>query len=308
LEKYLLPLLFLVFFPFLFTFQINDMGGGFRKEIIFLAFMAYIVWSAKSNDINFNKKSIVVMLIYPFAILSHELMAVFLPYLIAVYFIKNESKISWKMIISLLITSIISLIFTILYKGNKNITNLIYSSLDKVNYHIDDGAKGWLKYNSLDGYEKVINAIQSGSYFYYLVTLILVLIAFIPIYKRTLVVFKHKITLILIIISLISSLGQFLVAIDLGRWIYIHAVAIFLVSLLFNNTQDRVIQKISLKYYFSILLIYSLFWHIPHGGHAKGTIPHKVSQINIFNYAKTYVSIKGFYFPDLNNKIKQVIK
>ena len=42
----LLPYAFLIFSPYIFTFQINDLAGGFRKEIIFFAILSFTVWSA----------------------------------------------------------------------------------------------------------------------------------------------------------------------------------------------------------------------------------------------------------------------
>ena len=58
-QRSLLPYAFLIFSPFIFTFQINDLQGGFRKEIIYLALLAFVVWSTRNLKPKFFEKEIV---------------------------------------------------------------------------------------------------------------------------------------------------------------------------------------------------------------------------------------------------------
>ena len=81
-----MPYAFLIFSPYIFTFQINDLAGGFRKEIIFFAILSFIVWSAtvKEHKI-FEKFFYITLLIYPAVILTHEMLIILMPYLLVVY-------------------------------------------------------------------------------------------------------------------------------------------------------------------------------------------------------------------------------
>ena len=47
IQDSLLPYAFLIFSPFIFTFQINNFYGGYRKEVLYFAVLAFIVYSAK---------------------------------------------------------------------------------------------------------------------------------------------------------------------------------------------------------------------------------------------------------------------
>ncbi len=82
----LLPYAILIFSPFIFTFQINDLYGGYRKEVIYFAVLAFITWSAKTSEYKiFERMFYITLLLYPAVILTHEMLAIFLPYLLVVY-------------------------------------------------------------------------------------------------------------------------------------------------------------------------------------------------------------------------------
>jgi hypothetical protein len=284
LEKNLIPFLFLIFSPFIFTFQITEMLGGFRKEIIFLAIESYLIWIAKTNKEKFEYVFfIIIIFILPFAILSHELIALYEPYLFAIYFL-TVKKINLKKLFLSIIPSIIAILLVITHKGNKYIVNDIFSSLNKLNYHISGGAISYLNNNTIDAFNYMLNRFSHGHYILYLVIIFLVSFAFIPIKDRLLSIKNNKFAFISVILSFIFSITLFIVAVDWGRWIYIHTVSLFLISLLIKSKKEFKVKN--LKKYLYLVILYSLSWHIPHCCNAI-----KIFSFNIYLFLKPYIKI-----------------
>ena len=69
-RRVLLPYIFLIFSPFIFMFQIHSMSGGYRKEIIYFAILAFVVWVANTKDKKSFEKNI---LHHSFAISSNNI-------------------------------------------------------------------------------------------------------------------------------------------------------------------------------------------------------------------------------------------
>lgn len=194
--------------------------------------------SKTKSDKVFEKKIYIILLIYPFIILSHEMLAIFLPYIVSVYIFKI--KLDKNKIVKLFILwsfSIIAFLLSLYYSSSEEQIIAILSSLEEINYEIssNSGAILWLKYSAFDGFNVVLNKLLSNNYEFYILRVVLALIAYIPIYKKLLSVINNKLILTLILFSLVGSLLLFVVAIDWGRFIYIHLVSLFLLSFLDNK-------------------------------------------------------------------------
>jgi hypothetical protein len=93
----------------------------------------------------------------------------------------------------------------------------------------------------------------------------------------------------------IGSVGLFIVALDWGRFIYIHLVSIFLLSLIstkkieiYNEYTYNKPVKIFMVVFF---MIYSLLWHIPHCCSPEKAFAKNYKQTNIVAFAKPYKKI-----------------
>jgi hypothetical protein len=309
-QHILLPYALLIFSPFIFTFQINDLQGGFRKEIIYLALLAFVVWTARTRDHKtFEKMFYIILLLYPAVILTHEMLVIYLPFLLVAYLsVVTLTKKKFFLIILLLIPSIGSFLVAIYYSGTSIQVIEIFNSIAKENYPLTGGAISWLDRDSSYGIAQVTKHLNDQHYVYYILLVPLAALAYIPIYKRLKSITKNRLSLFLILISIIGSTGLFVVAIDWGRFIYIPLVSIFLLSLI--STQDiedhqgyTYNQPVNI-FIAIFFIIYALFWHIPHCHSPGGALVKNYKQINLVAFAKPYAKILVYTFPNLKSKIK----
>jgi hypothetical protein len=233
-QQVLLPYALLIFSPFIFTFQINGPLGGFRKEIIYFALLAFVTWSAIAREYKtFEKIFFTTLLFYPAVILTHEMLAIFLPYLLVVYLSVTTLTNKKLFIITLLLfPSIASFIVAISYTGTFTQVAEITNSIARENYSSIGGGFDWIGKDTSYGIAQVIEHLKDRYYAYYIFMAAFALLAYISIYGKLKLIIKNKLSLLLILISLIGSVGLFIVAIDWGRFIYIHLVSIFLLSLI----------------------------------------------------------------------------
>jgi len=309
-QHVLLPYALLIFSPFIFTFQINDLQGGFRKEIIYLALLAFVAWSAKTRDYKiFEKIFYIILLLYPAVILTHEMLAIYLPFLLVAYLsVVPLTKKKFFFILLLLVPSIGSFLVAIYYSGTSIQVIEIFNSIAKENYPLTGGAISWLDRDSSYGITQVINRLNDQHYVYYILLIPLAALAYIPMYGGLKSIIQNKFSLLLILISIIGSTGLFVVAVDWGRFIYVPLVSIFLLSLI--STQDikdhqRYTYNQPVNIFIAIFFtIYALFWHIPHCGSPRGALAKNYKQINLVAFAKPYVKIAAHYLPEIKKKFK----
>lgn len=309
-QNYLLPYSFLIFSPFIFTFQINDAQGGFRKEIIYFALLAFVVWVSRTKEKQiFEKIFFVILLFYPIVILTHEMLAIYLPYLLVPYFMTIKiTKKKFFLVCLFLIPSVLSFIIAIYYSGTQIQVTEIFNSIAHLNYSITGGAISWLDKDSSYEIERVINRLKNQYYVYYILIIPFAIFAYIPIYDRIKSIMQNKLSLLMILISIIGSIGLFVVAVDWGRFLYIHLVSIFLLSLMILNNNKNLSshnlkQSISL-FVLVCFIIYTFFWHIPHCGSPQSSIATSYKNVNPISFAKPYAGIIFDIFPNLKSKSK----
>ena len=295
-EKYLLPYTFLIFSPFIFTFQVNFPRSGCRKEIIYFALLSFFVWYVRENKKNLKKAFYLILLIYPAMILTHEMFAILLPYFFAAYFtrIKINKREVVKLFLLLLPSFIVSIVVIFFRKATFSQIKAIIDSLSKENYSIvylkHSGALFWMGKGIKYGLKRVHQGITQENYiFKYFSVLLLSIIAYIPIFGKIKSFLKNKVSLFFGIIPIIGSIPVFIMAIDWGRFIYFHLVSIFLLSFLgleykykkgFNDFSK--IKKISLIVFF---ILYTQLWHIPVCCMQR-FYPKNIYEINIFAFFK----------------------
>ncbi len=213
--------------------------------------------------------------------MSHESLAVFLPYIICIaLLIENKEKIqnstNTRLYIAILI--LINLIsFAISIYNSKIDKEHIYAiliSLEKSNYGIHGGIFNYLDKSIFYGIDKL--KIHIKSYItWYPIAILWIVICFLPLYPILKdMLFKHKELTILILVSIIGTIPMFIVAIDWGRWIYIHAVSIFFLCITYFLLNQEYIEidmydiskfLLKIKYISFTLLFFTTFLiYLPH--------------------------------------------
>lgn len=231
----IIPYAFLIFSPFLFNFQTNECGGGFRKEILFFAVLSFLVYCiVKKSSKQLNLAFYTVLAVYPLLILSHEMLALFMPYVVSSYLLVNKlTKAIFVKIGLFIIPSVVAFAFTVIYKGSSVHTIQILDSLAPLQEcDLSGGAISALAYDASEEIQIVVCKIEESNLFKFALMLALFVVAFIPIREKINKVFQNKPAKLMIIAAILLSIPLFVVAIDWGRFVIIHAVAIFLISLI----------------------------------------------------------------------------
>lgn len=267
-QKSLKAHLLLIFSSFIFYFQVFDIDGGYRKEIIYMAIISYVVWATNRYEERKVKNIIyVTLLFYPLVILTHEMLAIFLPYIVILYLIKiplNKKRMLSLMV--LLSISMAALVLSILNSGDQYIVEAIFGSLESAGYKMGRGAISWLAKDANDGFDLVRIGLNEKNYIkIYLMTMAIAFLSFIPIlYKIIKIARINKIIFLLFLVSVAGSIGISMVAWDWGRLIYIHLISVFLISLVILQDEKEMAPFAS-NYTIIILSIINFsFWHIPH--------------------------------------------
>lgn len=229
--------------PFIFLFQVHDPEGGFRKEVIYFALLAFYAWSSlRMSKAGFERSTVVVLVSYPLLILSHEVLAVFLPYVVAVYVSRSPlSARSLAKLTGLLSISIIAFIATVMHSGDSTQVSAICNSLaGYAPKHCEQaGAISYLHHGLSDALRYVHRAVVHDAYFLnYSIVILLCSIAYLPVRNKLKTIVRNKYLIGLVAVSALGSLPVFFIGIDWGRWIYIHLVSLFLLTLVVNSANS----------------------------------------------------------------------
>ena len=229
------------------------------------------------------------------AILTHEILVVFLPYLLVVYLsVTTLTKKKFFLIVLLLLPSICSFLAATYYAEiTTSQVAEIYNSIARENYALSGGAISYLDKDVSYAKGKVIEALNNKHYKYYVFVAAFSLLAYIPIYGKLKFITSNKLSLLLILISLIGTVGLFVVANDWGRFIYIHLVSIFLLSLINPQKIENYNRQISSQPVNMLMvvffIIYTLLWHIPHYGSPSAAYAHNFMQVNIVSFLSQFL-------------------
>lgn len=279
----------LIFSPFIFTFQLNSFGGAHRKEIIYFAVLSFLVYARK--HLHFKKFKIIFLLItllYPAIILSHEMLFIFMPYIIAVYFIGSSGNLLRKFTLTSLLAlpSLVSFISCLIFSGSRDKVIAIRQSLSQLNYPIPRGGA----IDALD--DSLVNAVNTtgyyiinNSYIFYIPIILLSLIAFMPISNKINDILKDRSAYFLILSSLLATMPLLISAHDWGRFIYIHLVSFFLLSFL-SKKRSKLTDFASKKISILFLIVWALLFRIPHCCITKNNffVATNIQQITVMNY------------------------
>lgn len=250
--------LMLALSPFLFAFQLHDTGLSCRKELLFFVALAVLTW-AKVRDKRSDATFLLICACYPFCILTHEMLAVFLPYLFAIHAVGR--RITRKTLAFYGMAAIPSIVATgaalAAHQATAEEVTAMHQNLQQLGYAIGGGALECLTWSIRDGFSSVSSCIETDGYLwkYPLITAIIVL-GYRPIRHRLALRFLPA---LFVSVSAVGTIALFVVAMDWGRFLYINLFSLFFLAL---AHPARSVQQAPGRY--SVLwLLWLIPWRLP---------------------------------------------
>jgi hypothetical protein len=284
--------------PFFLFFHIADYQAGFRKEILYFLLLSYLIYLSHFNKEFFTKMFYLSVLLFPLLILTHEMLALYLPYLLIAYFMMNKiNYINSLKIALVLVPSAIAFLFAVSYEPNSVQINEMVSIISAI-YPVEPSGILWLDKNLYQAFEYTSQTIRNDYYIFYLFLLLLMTFSLIPLKNKIKIIFHENINIFLFIIMMIGTVVLSLVAIDWGRFIYIHVFSLILLTLINKKNVKSNEDKFFTSYLNSISLFkskiiyfsYACLWYFPHIHPLKGvTRPFRIFEGIIAPYLKIFL-------------------
>lgn len=226
----------LLFSPFTLLFLANNGGAVGRKEVILLAIFSLAAHWVNKGSYNFNKKLFIMLNLF-IASFFHELSLFFTPYFFLLEsnlsfsnFIENLKK-NFGYILTTLIPTLAILIFGVRINEGQSISILHERGIE-LQGGIFDPRWSQISHNQLIS-EIVLNP---AGYFEYLISLTY-MFCFLIYYLR---LSKKMDLLFSIIVCFTFSIPMFIVALDWGRWLFIHFTLILIIlSIKLENKESN---------------------------------------------------------------------
>lgn len=272
-QRSLLPFTFLIVSPFIYAFQLIDLQGGYRKEILSLALLSYLCYSAKYHTcVQFNQRLWVVLWLFPLLILSHEVLILFLPYPLMLYVLKNQPSLKSLLQRSgLILPSVCAFFVCLWFSGNREQADAILQSLTQSGYPVAGGAVDWFDIDLAEAAGAVWEFVMKRNYvLHYGLALLLAALAFYPIKRNLSIVMTPVFNRLLWAATLLATLILLAVALDWGRFLYVHLVSIYLICLVPERDHAQAVTKpggystAAIASLIAIALLYSQLWYLPH--------------------------------------------
>ncbi len=305
MDKYLV----LILSPFLFTFQIHDPHGGFRKEILFIAYYTFCTWFSIQYPRHFTRYFSLFVLFYLPFVLCHEMAIFYYPYLFILYAGHSQSQIRWHDILISLSSLLVIPIFHF-YTPTEGVIQNIYASLRPFGYHefSPTAAIGWLMVSLPEGIHGIACSVVNnpGKILHTFLCILFAGVAFKPVWPHLQQLFSVQPNRKLYLFCLAGTLPLFVSGFDWGRYVYIHLVCTFLLTFLVpaQKSETTLLQQYALerrpRMAIAILVCYCLFWNIPHNG--SSSVVSSWRFINYVQYARPYLKeTYRFYLERMNS-------
>jgi hypothetical protein len=238
--------------PAFVLFLVLDPQGAFRKEVLLFALLSTLCSRLVDSDIKISRGLPVYMgIACALIVLSHELLVVYLPYIICAFIIhdKDLSVNARKITVSIIPAMAIAIFLTIFGRGDKQVVINICNSLkpsapiDCIDPNVAPGAISYIGDNIISAHSFVVASNNATTLLVYALTMILsftplVLMLFSKQFSEFPINKKMRFWLVICIGSaIIGSLPLSWVVADYGRLIYIHITCLSLLALM--ATQER---------------------------------------------------------------------
>ena len=260
--------------PFLFWFPVLDVQGAYRKEILFLALLAGVVYFVGRNPRGATRPLTGALLLFPWLLLSHEALLAYLPYvgLVALWAARQgwrgRPKARWA---GLLALSLLAWVAALTHRGTAAQERAILAQLRAAGYPITarDNAIVWLDVTveeqlavqlpRMRQVKPLLRILAFGPW---------VGLAFVPVLPRLRPWRRDPRAWALFAASVGMTVVLMAVAKDWGRFWYVHGVSLFLLTLLDARPLPWQVEPARLRWLLWALgPLYAAFayWHHVHG-------------------------------------------
>ncbi len=270
----------LLFSPFTLLFLANDKLAVGRKEVILLAIFSLAAHWVNKGSYNFNKKLFIMLNLF-IASFFHELTLFFTP-----YFFLLESNLSFSncienlkknfgYVLATLIPALAILIFGVDINEGHSIAILHERNIE---LHGGIFESRWSSYNQLIS----DMLLYPMGYFKYSISLTYML-CFLIYYLR---ISKKMDLLFSIIICFIFSIPLFVVALDWGRWLFIHfTLLLMILSIKLTNKESNTGNQTLSFRHISSLTYFFLIGNLVFGvGHCANGLKYSLFLRQIIKY------------------------
>lgn len=239
----------IVYSPAFMLFTAKDSGACFRKEVLFLAFFAFLCYYLVTHKGKIPIFLYIMISVWASVIvLSHEMLLTLLPYVFCSFLLRDvTSKEKWKIIFFLLPAFFVMVLIFIFGQGStQTVIDICHSLADNAPDQCQKyGAISFLSKDIIEALRFVRSRMSFESLIVYSICAFLGFFPLLLFYSSSRVKeylkTKHinRWFIIGIIIAIISSLPIFLVAIDYGRFIYIHVASLSLLALMLMSKVSK---------------------------------------------------------------------
>ena len=185
--------------PFFLFFHIADYQAGFRKEILYFLILSYLIYLSHINKESFTKMFYLSVIFFPLLILTHEMLALYLPYLLIAYFMMNKiNYINSLKILLALVPSGIAFLFAVSYEPNSVQINEMVRIISAI-YPVEPSGILWLDKNLYEAFEYTSQTIRNDYYVFYLFLLLLMTFSLIPLKNKIKIIFHENINIFLLV-------------------------------------------------------------------------------------------------------------
>ena len=270
--------------PATLAFPILDPVGAFRKELLFLLVLAFLLlWLARRTPTDAALTAFLTVVV-ALAMLSHEGLLPYLLYLAGALLIGlGDVKRVAKILVLPLIATGGTLLAVLRHRGNVFEERAICQSLGSAPPIVCSGSIAYLANGTDIARADVLRNIHAYHYlFFYPFLAVLALLPLGAMAMRLGRDRRFRSDLLVIggtaLLALLASLPLFLYAMDWGRWIYIHVLSLYLL-LLFVDVREQNAPGLRAepaavgvpswhrpRWAFAGLLIYATCWNLPHFG------------------------------------------
>ena len=267
--------------PATLAFPILDPTGAFRKELILLLALSFLLLWMLRGPVRNGPLIAYLTGVGCVAILSHEGLLPFLIYLFAALWIglRDLRRLAIVSLLPILVTGA-TLFAVVHHRGSGPEEQAVCRSLGSVSPVVCSGSIAYLAKSADVARADVLRNIHAYHYLFFYP--LLALLALLPLgamafklagdrrYRQDLRVIAGT-----TVLAFAASLPLFIYAMDWGRWIYIHIVSVFLLLVFLDAREQQTAREsarvasskgFSPRWAPAAVLLYATCWNIPHYG------------------------------------------
>jgi hypothetical protein len=267
----------IIFSPAFILFPVLDPTGGFRKEILLFALLSTLCsYLIASNNKNSRLLPVCIGIATAIIAFSHEMLVIYLPYVICAFIIQDKG-LSHRVkiiILSIIPALVISIFLMTIFTGDRHVVIEICTSLktSAPQYCNLQGAIAALGLNIKTAHTVVIEYAKAETLLVYGLTMLL---SFAPLvfmlllnqFSKYLTDLKIRFWLSLCVVSsIICNIPFLFVAVDIGRFIYIHITCLSLLALMMTRDRENVQLHLNLKQIAAwvVCILFASSWRLIH--------------------------------------------